>query len=199
MSRKRIVNTVISLLILFCGYPPAKSHETFLYAPGRSKYVSTTSSEAKDLTRCKLCRAVEQDNATEFVLARTANFTVLLNLFPYGKGHILIVDNNHGSTFCNMDETKRNELAYLISTLAARLKAALEYSGLNVGYNEGRDAGASIPDHLHIHILPRFTHHEMGFIQILGNTHVVESNLKEIYLQLLPFFADLTDKSSNAT
>lgn len=186
-------------LLLACEYMYAESNEIlFLYAPTRSTNILTAVTEQPKTSVCKMCKAIEIDNPTEFYLARTNHFTILLNLFPYGKGHILIVDNNHGTTFDNLPAERRNELTYLISVTTTCIKEAFKCPGLNIGYNEGQYSGASVLEHLHIHLLPRFEHHEKSFIHTISNTQIVQWDFKAIQQLLLPLFAKYIDTKDEA-
>lgn len=180
-----------TLLVQVCAYT-ACSESSFLYVPSRSACVPPTESGKLTVRPCNMCKALNPENTKEFPLARTKYFTVLLNIFPYGKGHVLIVDNSHGATIDTLAEEKRNELVYVISVTAYAIKEAFKCPGLNIGYNEGYYSGASIPDHLHVHVLPRFDRHEKSFMHAIANTQVVQWDFNAIQQLLLPYFSDIT-------
>lgn len=185
--------SIIVLIMAHQRLLPAEleNQQRFLYAPTRGQQVaaSKASSLLSQTGSCKLCKAVQLDNnPNEFPLARTHHFTVMLNIYPYAKGHLLIVANDHGSMLDTLTQGQQFELIALLSAASKVLKTVFNCQGINIGYNEGVCAGASVPNHLHVHILPRYDRYEKGFIQATANTQLVEWSLKEIQQQLLPYF-----------
>lgn len=198
------MNRILSILIVILINPnqlsyssDSDNHTHFFYAPTRAKQVTTTQAPtAPQKASCKLCQAIEQINdPIEFPIARTNNFIVILNIYPYAKGHVLIIAQEHGTTIDTLPTEQQIELIALISATTKILKTAFKCPGINIGYNEGKCSGASVPDHLHVHLLPRYEQYDKCFIQAIADTQVVQWNFKEIQQQLLPYFEGLTNPS----
>lgn len=176
-------------ILLFSTYSFTALKQQFLYAPTRGTSVPVATSDQTKQAECKLCAAIEPNNPREFPIARTEHFTISLNPFPYTKAHLMIISNTHNETFDSLSEQKRNELGYLISISTTHLKEAFKCPGINVGYNEGRCSGSSIPGHFHIHVVPRYEYHEKTFLHVIANTQIVQWDYKDIQQKLIPLFA----------
>ena len=151
-----------------------------LWAPWRMKYVST----AGDLPECVFCAALAAgDDARTFVVHRGKLAFLILNAFPYASGHLMAAVNRHG---CSLDEATSAELTETmeITQHAIRaLRAAYHPHGFNVGVNQGRVAGAGVPDHLHVHIVPRWDG-DTNFMAAIGETKVLPETLETTYSRL---------------
>jgi ATP adenylyltransferase len=155
-----------------------------LWTPWRFDYISSVD----QATSCVFCRILSENrDPANFVLCRGKNVFVLLNLFPYTSGHLLIVANRHISF---LNEANPDELQDLI-LMSRRCEDALrrEYrpNGFNIGFNLGRAAGAGVEHHLHMHVLPRWVG-DSNFVSIVGETRVIPEELPETYKRLLPYF-----------
>jgi ATP adenylyltransferase len=157
-----------------------------LWTPWRYDYISRI--DPAD-TRCVFCRILAELEKDEenFVLFRDASLFVLLNLFPYTSGHLLIAGNRHISS---LGETSKQELCGFMET--ARLcESALqrEYhpEGFNMGFNLGRMAGAGVAHHLHMHVVPRWPG-DANFLSVVSETRVLPEDLPRTYQRLLPYF-----------
>ena len=151
-----------------------------LWAPWRMKYVST----AGDLPECVFCVALAAgDDARTFVVHRGKLAFLILNAFPYASGHLMAAANRHG---CSLDEATSAELTETmeITQHAIRaLRATYHPHGFNVGVNQGRVAGAGVPDHLHVHIVPRWDG-DTNFMAAIGETKVLPETLETTYSRL---------------
>lgn len=113
-----------------------------------------------------------------------------MNLYPYNNGHLLIVPNTHES---DIDKLPVDELADLMKITQASvgiLKQAMKPEGFNIGINIGKSAGAGIPEHLHIQIVPRWTG-DTSYLTVFDETRVVPQLLEETYELLRPYFEKL--------
>jgi ATP adenylyltransferase len=158
-----------------------------LWSPWRSKYIASgIDSQAQE---CVLCHIASNpaDDATNFVLHRGEHAFVLLNLYPYITGHLMVVPYLHTSEFDSaakeitddmMDQTKRAQTA---------LREVYKPLGFNMGMNLGAVAGAGIVDHLHIHLLPRWGG-DTNFMTTVGETRVLPEDLATTYSKLRPKF-----------
>ncbi len=159
------------------------------YAPWRDNYENTTSESAHT---CVFCRKFAASNDEKlFVLARYKHHAVILNVFPYNKGHLLIIPYEHVPSLQDLSREARIELIELISETLTILQETMKPDAINVGINLGEEAGASIPDHLHIHILPRWKR-DRGFLQVLGRGEVISCDLPGVYKRLKPKFEKIT-------
>ena len=160
-----------------------------LYSPWRQKYVT---GESKKITHknCPFCAniATDQDNRN-FILKRYKYVCVLLNLYPYNAGHLLVLPNKHCKDLQKLSQDELNELMLVISESIAALNKTIKPDGVNVGFNLGKAAGASITEHLHIHIVPRWDG-DTNFMPLLAQTKQVSIDLKKIYQQIKPGFSE---------
>ena len=158
-----------------------------LWSPWRARYVAAGVDAQKDV--CVFCAiaADPEHDEENFVLHRAQHCFVLLNLFPYISGHLMIVPYLHTSELDStakeitdemMDETKRAQAA---------LREVYKPAGFNIGMNLGLAAGAGIADHLHIHLLPRWVG-DTNFMTTVGETRVLPEDLSTAYSKLRPKF-----------
>jgi len=157
-----------------------------LWTPWRFEYIRRLDSTAPDA--CVFCDLlVDGRDADNLVLHRGSHCYVVLNLFPYTTGHVLVVANRH---FGRLGDASSQELAAFMD-LAQRSERALqaEYrpDGYNVGFNLGRSAGAGVAHHIHMHVLPRWAG-DANFVSVLGETRVLPEELPRTYQRLHPHF-----------
>lgn len=157
-----------------------------LWTPWRLAYVTGAAKSAE----CVFCTAQTRDDAEPLIVFRGARCFVILNLFPYNNGHLLVVPNRH---FASLGDATPDELAELMD-LARRSERALHEvfspDGLNVGLNLGKAAGAGILEHLHLHVVPRWSG-DTNFMTIVGQTRVLPEELPVTADKLRPIFARL--------
>ena len=157
-----------------------------LWTPWRFDYISNLDRSGN---ACVFCGILSEDrDEANFVLHRGTSSFVVLNLFPYCSGHILIVANRH---IPFLREASSEEL-YEIADLAQRCEKALESEykpdGYNLGFNLGRAAGAGVAHHLHMHVLPRWAG-DSSFVSVIAETRVLPEELPKTYQRLLPYFS----------
>ena len=184
LSCKRIAKTTACL--------PGVSMD-ILYAPWRDKYVKHSGKDKNDISEpCVFCAIfLEQDSAHhEFILKKTEHAVVLLNIYPYNGGHLLIIPLQHAANLDELSKQARAEIIELVSASAAILKDRLQTEGVNAGLNLGRASGAGIPEHLHFHVVPRWLG-DTGFMTTIGQTRNVSVDLKKTYEELKPAFQAL--------
>ena len=168
-------------------------NNSFIYAPWRDNYLYEEKENRPHLSpgQCVFCSYPDQNNdKQQLIVMRYKHFFIALNLFPYTKGHLLIIPNKHVKQLNDLSDEERYELIDLINGSLTILNQALKPDGTNVGINLGEVAGASIPDHLHIHILPRYKN-DIGFVQLIGETRVASFDMNRLYDQLKPYFKKL--------
>ena len=155
-----------------------------LWTPWRFEYIRTADKE----TSCVFCRILNESCDREnLVLFRGEHAFILMNLYPYTSGHLLVIANRHISF---LSEALPEELAEIIQ-LGRRCETVLghEYHphGYNIGFNLGRAAGAGVDHHLHMHVVPRWTG-DSNFVSIVGETRTLPEELPNTYERLLPHF-----------
>lgn len=136
---------------------------------------------------CVLCR-VRDGLEEERVLARTALAYVVLNKYPYNPGHLIVVPNRHVGDIEELGPEEGLELHRLLQRSIRALRDASDPHGFNVGMNLGRIAGAGIPDHVHWHLVPRWSG-DTNYMPVIGRTRVLPELLSDTYRRLKPRFA----------
>lgn len=166
-----------------------------LYAPWRSEYTNDTKAgknEGASEERCVFCNQFASDKDVEHgIIKRFDHSIIILNKYPYNAGHILILPLNHVDSLDKLVPKIRAELMELITASVGTIKMALKAEGVNVGINIGKAAGAGIPAHLHIHLLPRWNG-DTNFMPTIGQTKVISFDLNTIYETLSKAFASVT-------
>ena len=159
--------------------------EKNLCAPWRSDFI--LGKKEKGCVFCKLAKA-KQKSFKNLILYRTDKSYIVMNKFPYNGGHLLIVPNRHIGVLERLTETESIELMQLSQLAVKVMKSSLRPNAFNLGMNLGQSAGAGIPRHLHMHIVPRWTG-DSNFMPIIGNTRVHSIPMELIYKALLEGFA----------
>jgi ATP adenylyltransferase len=144
-------------------------------------------------SECIFCSAVgpAADPAREaLVLSRRRLSFVILNLYPYNNGHLMVTPNRHVATLSAASNDELSELMQATRDAEAALTEAYRPDGINVGLNLGRPAGAGIADHLHIHLVPRWAG-DTNFLSVVGNTRVIPEDIGATAARLRPIFERL--------
>jgi ATP adenylyltransferase len=150
-----------------------------IWAPWRMGYVSQ---ERKG--GCFLCRkAAEAEDAKNFILARWEKCFALLNTFPYNNGHLLIAPYRHVGEYEELEEAEVLGIGEGLKRVLRAEKAVLRPDGFNVGLNLGEAAGAGAPEHLHVHVVPRWSA-DTNFMPVLAATKVIPQHLEETWKAL---------------
>ena len=126
----------------------------------------------------------------ELVLVRGRVSFVILNLYPYNNGHLMVVPNRHAPSLASMSAEEQAELMKLTRHAEIALTEAYAPQGINIGINLGRPAGAGVPDHLHVHLVPRWNG-DTNFMTAIGNTRVLPEDLATTAAKLRPIFERL--------
>jgi ATP adenylyltransferase len=155
-----------------------------LWAPWRIKYIQGLG-DSSPKGHCFICHNAQtpQDDDKNLVLWRTEKSIVILNRFPYNNGHLLIAPIRH---IGGLEQATNDELLEMIKLVRESQKAlslAIKPHGFNIGMNFGRCAGAGLPDHLHIHIVPRWDG-DTNFMSVCSDTKVISQSLTELLEQL---------------
>jgi len=147
-----------------------------LWTPHRMVYVQD--STQPDEHSCPFCQAPELDDEKALIVARGKHAYVLLNLFPYNSGHLLVCPYRHVSLYDEATPEEVGEIASLTQTAMRVLRAVSKCEGFNLGMNQGRIAGAGIAAHLHQHIVPRWSL-DSNFFPIIAETKALPKLLGE--------------------
>jgi ATP adenylyltransferase len=121
---------------------------------------------------------------------------VLLNLFPYNSGHLMVAPYAHQGDLPALPEADAAELFALVRRAVAVLREEYHPEGFNVGMNLGQVAGAGVPDHLHLHVVPRWSG-DTNFMPVLGDTKVLPETLAQTYDRLRPRFGAASDPAAS--
>lgn len=158
-----------------------------LWTPWRFEYIRNADQE----TSCVFCRiAADTQDAANLVLYRGRHLFVLLNLFPYTSGHILLVSNRHIASLSEATPEELHGMADLARHCENALRQEYHPDGYNMGFNLGRAAGAGVDRHLHMHIVPRWVG-DSNFVSVVGETRVLPEELPTTYQRLKPYFNNL--------
>ncbi|HEX4086754.1 MAG TPA: HIT domain-containing protein [Chthoniobacteraceae bacterium] len=150
-----------------------------LWAPWRAEYFTI------DRSRDFLSEAAQaSDDAAHLVVARRKNTFLILNRFPYAVGHMMAVPYRKVPDILDLTEPERLELWELAALAETLLRRAVNAQGFNVGLNIGSCAGAGFADHLHLHIVPRWSG-DSNFMPVLADTRVMAEALPEMYAKLV--------------
>lgn len=156
-----------------------------LWAPWRMTYI-----DQDPRPGCLFCRARNDpsDPDAELVVWRPDGATVLLNKFPYNPGHLMVAPEAHKADLSDLDDGESAALMTALRTTLRVLRENLKPEGFNVGANLGRVAGAGIPDHVHLHVVPRWNG-DTNFMPVISETKVVNEHLKQTAEKLRAAFA----------
>lgn len=158
-----------------------------LYAPWRAWYASainegkSTQATANDCPFCTNFAA--HDDEKHFIIKRYELVVAILNLYPYNAGHMMILPYRHVACLDQLSVAERAELIEATSYAAQKVQSALGAHAVNIGMNLGKAAGAGIPSHLHMHVLPRFEG-DTNFLPTLADTKQVSFDLRQIYQKI---------------
>jgi ATP adenylyltransferase len=155
-----------------------------LWAPWRMEYIAGLSGTEKSKDPgCFLCEHfASRDDARNFVLSRTDKSFTVLNRFPYTSGHLLIAPAQHAAGPEDFADDVLLELMRGVRDAKRVLQRALNAEGFNIGMNLGHCAGAGLPGHLHIHVVPRWAG-DTNFMSVVGEARVIPEALERVYKQ----------------
>jgi ATP adenylyltransferase len=154
-----------------------------LWAPWRMSYI-----EGKGTRGCIFCAATAGDPRERLLLGATSASLVMLNRFPYQNGHLMVAPRRHAAELHALPDAEHADLAETLRRSVESLGVAFRPEGFNVGMNLGACAGAGVADHLHWHVVPRWSG-DTNFMPVLGEVRVMPQHLLDAYDRLRPAFA----------
>ncbi|NJD23276.1 MAG: HIT domain-containing protein [Melioribacter sp.] len=167
-----------------------------LWSPWRSNYIESFKTK-KDSDACVFCEAqklpIESDGS--LVVFKNKLCYVMLNLYPYNSGHLMVIPNQHVS---DMHTLSLDEMTEMMNTVRLSMKAlenAMKPQGMNFGANLGKAAGAGIDSHLHFHVVPRWSG-DINFMPAIGEVKIISQDLLVTKKKLIDSFNEIlkTDK-----
>jgi ATP adenylyltransferase len=159
-----------------------------LWAGWRSSYIEGVATEPpKD--QCLFCALLELDDADAMILERTAATFTVMNAYPYTSGHVMVAPVRHEATLTGLAADEAAALMHASQRATAAIDAAYRPEGQNVGVNLGRAAGAGIPGHVHVHVLPRWAG-DTNFVTTVAEIRVLPESLRASYEKLRAAWPD---------
>jgi len=163
-----------------------------LWAPWRMKYIQAAANGEEE--PCFLCENPKcEDCAENLVLYRGEHCFIIMNLYPYNNGHLMVAPYRHEHNFLNLNDGELMETQKLIQLCIKALDMTMYPHGYNVGWNFGRAAGAGIEEHLHQHVVPRWNG-DTNFMPVVASTKVVSESLYEGWNRLKEAFDKLRNQ-----
>jgi diadenosine tetraphosphate (Ap4A) HIT family hydrolase len=152
-----------------------KPYEQYLWSPRRSEYEDTEIPEDID---CIFCAMDEEDERiTKMTVYEDDFLMVVLNVFPYNTGHLMVVPRRHVNSLTELEDGERDRLFKMVSRVEKLQREVRNPAGIDVGINIGKAAGESIP-HLHVQLVPIYEK-DRGFMETSLETKVMKESLKE--------------------
>ncbi len=151
-----------------------------LWSPWRSAYIA--SSEERDNGECFLCRCATATVPTvdSLLVARFEYTMVVMNRYPYNAGHLLVAPYEHQGELTALSRSQSNELMDVLKLSLRLTQEVLAPHGCNIGANLGRAAGAGVPNHLHLHTVPRWSG-DTNFMPTVGDVKVVSESMADLW------------------
>jgi ATP adenylyltransferase len=154
-------------------------------------------SAAQPVVGCIFCDALAKGADEALVVAREAFAYIILNLYPYNSGHLMVVPNRHVGSLAELREEELLDVMRLTQRAETALTEVYHPHGLNVGLNIGKAAGAGIADHLHVHLVPRWAG-DTNFMSVVGDVRVLPEEVPVSAARLKPVFEQLGRKAEIA-
>jgi ATP adenylyltransferase len=150
-----------------------------IWAPWRLEYVKDASKDVEQ--GCIFCaKPAEEDDRENLIVHRGEHCFVILNLYPYTNGHLMVAPFEHVAGLEDLPPETTAEMMALAQRAIALLNADYEPHGFNVGFNQGRVAGAGVEHHIHMHVVPRWGG-DTNFMPVLADTRVMPQTLEQTY------------------
>lgn len=159
-----------------------------LWSPWRSQYIESFK-EKNEKCNCIFCSAKEDDinDKNSLVVLKGIYTFIVLNLYPYNNGHLMVVPYKHINTLADLNDEEKIEIFNNIELSVKALKKISSPDAFNIGVNLGRAAGAGIDDHIHFHVVPRWNG-DTNFMPVLGEVKILSQDLLDTKNKLISAF-----------
>jgi ATP adenylyltransferase len=155
-----------------------------LFSPWRSQYIAAFKNEKPKKGDSLFTRILrENKDVKNLVIVRRKHCFVMMNLYPYNSGHLLIIPNRQVSEMSDLNSEEYAEIMSVSAEMIQILKKVMKPHGFNFGANLGRVAGAGIDDHIHFHIVPRWNG-DTNFMPVLADTKVVSEEMEQTFKKI---------------
>ncbi|HPA95119.1 MAG: HIT domain-containing protein [Thermoanaerobaculia bacterium] len=163
-----------------------------LFTPWRYEYITAAASQPAGCFLCEAAACDETEEEARLVVARTPHHLVVVNRHPYSNGHLLVAPRRHHATPAGSDAAERAELWGVVLRAQEALERLYAPHGMNLGMNLGTCAGAGLPGHFHLHLVPRWNG-DTNFMSVVAETRLVPEEpatswrrIREVFLALAP-------------
>lgn len=159
-----------------------------IWAPWREEYVTAAGKDRAKRGTCVLCRSLEAASRKGSLVVHVAPRSfVMMNRFPYNAGHVMVAPRRHVGTLGAATGDELSEMVLLARRLESVMGKAYKPDGINLGMNLGKSAGAGVADHIHLHMLPRWTG-DTNFMTVVGETRVIPEDPAKACARLRSLF-----------
>lgn len=168
------------------GDPSAR--RDIMWSPWRMAYVAGNDAPEGRPRGCVFCELpAGDDDEAAYILYRGRRAFVIMNLYPYNNGHLMVIPYAHVDTLTALDEPTVSEMMVLTQRAQTVIQERMHPQGFNLGMNQGRAGGAGIAEHVHLHVVPRWVG-DTNFMPVVGDLRVMPQHLDETYALLRPGF-----------
>ena len=162
-----------------------------IWAPWRYSYIKRLSKGS-----CIFCqKGKSSSDSKNYILKRSRYSFIILNIFPYNNGHLMVAPNRHVKSTSSLNPQERLDLFNMIDEACRLLDKTMRPMGYNIGINMGRAAGAGYAGHLHVHIVPRWNG-DTNFMPVIAQTKVLPESLNSVYKRLKKCLLEKNSKSN---
>jgi ATP adenylyltransferase len=155
------------------------------------KYITSIGKETESCVFCDIARM--EDGAENLIVHRGKTCYIVLNLYPYNNGHAMVIPHRHVASLAEMSDEEKLEMMQLADVLQRALEWVLDAEGFNLGMNLGRVAGAGIPGHIHLHVVPRWLG-DTNFMPVTAETKVLPEKLEDTYHKVRTGIREVLEK-----
>jgi ATP adenylyltransferase len=151
----------------------------YLYSPWRMQYILENKEKG-----CIFClKPSAQNDEKHLIVHRSKHSFVMMNLYPYNNGHIMVFPQAHQSQLCHLTQTALHDLFETVQLAEKVLRKVYQPDGINIGLNLGKAAGAGIDEHLHVHLVPRWQG-DNNFMSAINGMRVIPESFESAYRKL---------------
>lgn len=166
-------------------------NKKYLYSPWRLDYILSDKTDS-----CIFCCIPEaSDDAKNLIPFRSRHCFVMLNLYPYNNGHVMVVPYKHVSSLSQLSKAVLNDLFATVQLTESVLNKVYKCEGMNIGINIGKAAGAGIDGHVHVHLVPRWNG-DCNFMTVVGGKRVIPEAFEVAYKKINKAFQTVMQKKS---